>query len=101
MIAIDYIYIELTNRCNFTCSFCPIRKMRRPLGDMPTAEVRRLIDEIVDRRFEYKDITFAIMGEPTLHSDWLHVLQYAQERGMTVNLNTNGSIITSQQFTRL
>ena len=38
------IYIEITNRCNLRCAFCP--GTRRPLRDMTAEEFSRITDRL-------------------------------------------------------
>ena len=82
------IHIELTNKCDFNCVFCPKAEMRRPYGKMDTGLAKRLLDEI--RREGMADkVTFHVMGEPTLHPDFFEILQHAQDIGQPVGLTTN------------
>ena len=37
------LHLELTNRCNFACEFCPDDRMVRPRGTMPLFLVERLV----------------------------------------------------------
>lgn len=86
------IHIELTNVCNFNCTFCPKSEMERKPGFMDTGLAKRIISEI--RREELcRKITFHVMGEPTLHPDFLEILDHAERVGMPVGLTTNGSTL--------
>ena len=42
------ITLELTNRCNISCSFCPRHNMGGFLGSMDTALALHLLDEMAD-----------------------------------------------------
>jgi len=87
---IGQVYLELTNACNFDCTFCPNSIMTRKLGFMKKELAERILDEIVRMNLT-KRVMFHLMGEPTLHPDYLDLIYYAKERGLEVILNTNGS----------
>jgi MoaA/NifB/PqqE/SkfB family radical SAM enzyme len=93
-IDIDYIYIELSNYCNFSCDFCPYGEMRRKKGRMRKEQAFALIDEIAEGKFSYKDLTFSVLGEPLMYTGFVEVLEYATGKGISVNLNTNASLMT-------
>lgn len=86
------IYIEITNTCNLTCSFC-IQNQRVP---------RRLsVDEfahILKAVRPYTEYVYLhVLGEPLSHPH-LHVfLQMLQEAGLQVNLTTNGTLLKAKE----
>lgn len=87
---IGQLYLELTNACNFDCTFCPNRLMTRKIGFMKRELAERTLDDIV-RLGLTKRVMFHLMGEPTLHPNCLDLIYYAKDRGLEVVLNTNGS----------
>jgi len=87
---IERVHIELTNRCNFACAFCPTRRMTRPKGSMDAALAKRLIEEIATEGIAEK-VVFHIMGEPTLHPDLSEILDHAKKFNLTTTLSSNGS----------
>ncbi|MBF0383072.1 MAG: tetratricopeptide repeat protein [Magnetococcales bacterium] len=101
-IADDYpgcnrFFIELTNRCNFHCTFCPSDIQVRAKGEMSLGLVEKLLKEIADKKLA-KTINLHQMGEPTLHSQIGEVLQLAVKHGLKVDLVTNGSTLTSDKI---
>ncbi len=82
------IYIEITNCCNLTCSFCP--ETKRPQKFMAYEEFEEVINKI-DGHGSY--VYFHIKGEPTLHPDLSKMLLLCYEKGLKVNLTTNGTTI--------
>lgn len=98
MISVDYIFIELSNICNFSCIFCPYGQMTREKGSMGLEEVYELVDEIIEKEFQYKDVTFSILGEPLLYPGLLNILRYGEKKGLKINLNTNASLLNLQLF---
>jgi radical SAM protein with 4Fe4S-binding SPASM domain len=87
------ITLELTNNCNFNCTFCPRRLMSQELGFMSIDLARKLIDEMA----AHLPVTLVpfFRGEPLLHPGWDRILQYAKTRGIgPIQLTTNGSLLT-------
>lgn len=83
-----HAYLELTNCCNFNCSFCP--PVTRPRQFVETKHAIRWIDQIA----ELSDgIYWHVQGEPLLHPDFTFLAHHAASRGLQVKLTTNGSKI--------
>ncbi len=84
----DKIYLEITNICNFDCSFC--HKTKRPGRQMSLDEFNTLTDRLEGRA---KFLYFHLMGEPTLHP-WLPTfLKIAKQKGFAPIITTNGSLL--------
>ncbi len=82
------VYIEITNICNLECEFCP--RTSRVSKMMNTEEFTHILDEVKD----YTDfIYFHIKGEPLLHPRVGEFLDIAHEKGLMVNITTNGTLI--------
>lgn len=90
MKAFKRIYVEITNRCNMACSFCP-QGTKAP-RDMTPEEFIRVISEIKDHT---NHIYFHVKGEPLLHKDLATFLDICQNHGLMVNLTTNGLFLKS------
>ncbi len=88
-VPLERIHLELTNVCDFNCTFCPKSQMTRPPGFIETGLAKRTIKEIAENGLCEK-VTFHVMGEPTLHRDFFDILSYAQDVGVKVGLTTNG-----------
>lgn len=88
-VPLQRVHIELTNVCDFNCTFCPKSEMKRPYGYMETSLAKRIISEIGDNGIAEK-ITFHVMGEPTLHKEFFAILDHARSAGVKVGLTTNG-----------
>jgi MoaA/NifB/PqqE/SkfB family radical SAM enzyme len=86
------INLELTNLCNFRCEFCPTDKQTRAFGHMDKRLAMRLIQEIRDHDLS-QWACFNIMGEPYLHKDLPELCQFAEDRGLHIRLNTNGTFL--------
>lgn len=84
------IYVEITNNCNLTCSFCS--KVEKPKRNMTVAEFRHILSEIKP----YTDnIYLHVKGEPLLHANIYDFLRIAEEYDINVNLTTNGVLFPS------
>ena len=82
------IYIEITNSCNFNCSFC--RKSNREIRFMAKDEFEKIVNEVN----EYTDlIMLHIKGEPLMHPELKHILNSAKMAKLKVNITTNGSLL--------
>ncbi|MCB9764451.1 MAG: radical SAM protein [Alphaproteobacteria bacterium] len=78
----------LINRgCNLRCSFCDL--WDRP-ENMPYERVVGLLDEAVAIGTKVLVITG---GEPFLHPRLFDVVRAAKERGLAVNITTNGTLV--------
>ncbi|WP_245584878.1 radical SAM/SPASM domain-containing protein [Psychrilyobacter atlanticus] len=82
------VYIEITNRCNLKCSFCP-QGVRIPKV-MSLDEFRHILDEIKP----YSDYVYLhVKGEPLSHPEIAGFLDIAEEKNIKVNITTNGTLI--------
>jgi len=82
------IYIEITNICNLACDFCP--KTTRAPATMRVEDFREILDQVK----EYTDYIYLhVMGEPLLHPEISLFLDICEEKGIRVNLTTNGTLI--------
>ena len=82
------IYVEISNLCNFRCSFCP--GTQRPLRAMTEAEFSALLPKL---RPWTDYLYFHLMGEPLCHPNLDRFLSLAGESGFRVILTTNGSLL--------
>jgi len=94
------IHLELTNRCNFSCVFCPDGEMTRERGFMDEDLARSALDQIADLDIAEK-VTFHVMGEPLLHPDFFPILDHAASRNLAVGLTTNGALLSTSMIQRL
>jgi len=88
--------IALTYRCNNECQFCYAFSPHRETSEMSTDDVKRVIDMIVDDA-HVPSLSFT-GGEPTLREDLFELIAYARERGLRVNLITNGRRCADPEF---
>lgn len=81
-------YVEITNRCNLTCSFCPGTK--RPAGEMTPEQFSRAAEQI---RPYTPYLYLHLMGEPLLHSRLPELLERAAALNCRVTVTTNGTLL--------
>jgi radical SAM protein with 4Fe4S-binding SPASM domain len=82
------LYIEITNVCNLSCSFCP-KTMRSP--EFMKIE---LFNKILEEVKPYTDYIYLhVKGEPLLHPDIDKFLDLCGDKDFKVNLTTNGTLI--------
>jgi len=82
------IFIEITNRCNLACDFCP--GSQRPTADMTLASFATLLPQLVPFT---KHLSLHVLGEPLLHPELPQILALCHKQRMGVNLTTNGTLL--------
>ena len=81
---------ELTYACNLQCIHCLSSSGRRDPRELTTKEAEAVIDELQRMQVFYINIGG---GEPTIRSDFWHLVDYATDHGVGVKFSTNGSRI--------
>jgi radical SAM protein with 4Fe4S-binding SPASM domain len=97
---INYLFVEITNACNFKCTWCPDEIMDRRRGFMKKEKVFRLLDEVAEKRpwlGPLYPVKLHQMGEPMLHPDLVEIVDRAEARGVPIELNTNCGLITKER----
>ncbi len=94
------LHIELTNRCNFSCEFCPDSRMARRRGSMDFDVLARVLDEVSDKKIA-STVFFHVMGEPLLYPRLVEGLSYARDRGLDTCVTTNGSLLSGQMLSEM
>lgn len=82
------VYVEITNVCNKSCSFC--HGTKRPHRLM-TMDEFSLVCEKLTGVTEY--LYLHVMGEPLTHPLLCEFIRCASEKGFKVALTTNGTLI--------
>ncbi len=82
------VYIEITNACNLSCSFCI--KNDRPIHSMTIEEFSHIISQVKP----YTDYVYLhILGEPLSHPHLLAFLDICKDAKIKVNITTNGTLL--------
>ena len=82
------VYLEITNKCNLRCSFCP-GTTRKPRC-LSVSEFETLAARL--RAYTHY-LYFHLMGEPLLHPELPLLLEKAGALGFQVNLTTNAVLL--------
>ena len=88
------IDIELTNRCNATCDFCPREKTPKQ-GFMAWDVFEKSVERILALG-NHGRVFFTGLGEPMLHPRFLEYVRYGIAQGLNVGICSNGSRLTPQ-----
>ena len=78
---------ELTLACNLRCAHCGSVAGRVRTRELGTADCLRIVGELGDLGCELVTLSG---GEPTLRRDWDVIARAIADRGMVVNMVTNG-----------
>ncbi len=86
------IYIEITNRCNLSCAFCPPTK-RNPGMIFPRefAYILNAVSPLTDY------ICLHVKGEPLTHPHLDELLALAAKHNFYVNLTTNATLLGQKE----
>ena len=93
-------FLELTNKCNFHCEFCPSDSQTRHQGYMELSLVEKILNEISEKNLVPK-VNLHLMGEPTLHPKLNDILNYAKQKNVKIALTTNGSTMVKKKVPQL
>lgn len=98
----ESIVIELTQRCNHDCLHCyNVWKNAAPypMGELDTADTLRNIGKFLDESGAH--LVSLSGGEPLLRDDFFEILRFLNQRGVAVNLITNGSLLDEAMVAQL
>ncbi len=89
---------EITRACNLRCKHCLSDSGKPHPNELDTSEAKKLIDSL--EKMKVFNIDFS-GGEPLIRPDIFELLEYASQKKMSINLITNGSLITKEIIDRL
>lgn len=87
-----------TNKCNMFCDHCYRESGEEAMGELNTAEAKKLIEEVAAANFK---IMIFSGGEPLMREDIFELIAYAKSQGLRPVLGTNGSLITLEVAEKL
>ena len=92
-------HLDLTNRCNEKCIHCyhPFEQYDYS-SELTLNEVKSLIDTVYDLGVFMITLSG---GECLLRKDFFEILSYISEKGMMVNIFTNGLLLTEENVQKL
>lgn len=84
--------IGLTNRCNHHCSFCTLDWITHGNKTLASPVIGKAIQDM--RNMGVRSVYFAGEGEPTLHPEFVNIVNGTAHMGMKVAVSTNGQRFT-------
>lgn len=86
------IYLEITNVCNLSCSFCSVSDRKK--GFISIDSFKKVLDDII----KYTNhIHLHVKGEPLLHPHLREILEYCNTKNCKVNIVSNGTLLNKTQ----
>src|SRR6266851_5319346 len=86
------IVIELTNRCNLSCTHC-FEGRHSADGDIKIEIIEKILQSAKDHGFNHLSFTG---GDPTVHPRFIEIIKMVSESGYSISFVTNG-----QNFTKI
>ena len=90
LLVMEKVYLEITNICNLSCSFC--HGTKRALRKMTMDEFNILTDKLQGKA---KHMYFHLMGEPLLHPQLSEFIDISRHKGFIPVITTNGTLLGS------
>ncbi len=97
------IDIEITNRCNATCHFCP-RDATPHQGIMDVDTFDRALARAVEYRQVVKDVSglevvvsLCGLGEPLINRNTISFVEKVKREGFRCSMSSNGALLTEQK----
>lgn len=88
-----YVKIKLVWTCNLRCGMCNHWRSRRD-APLDLSQWQQIVTELVAWGCRKIHITG---GEPTLYPDLPALIEYMTNRGLRVNMTTNGTLLTKER----
>lgn len=83
-------YIEITSNCNLRCGHCYNFSGNHNPDKLESRTILLLLKELKEMNIYTVSISG---GEPLAHRDYLSILEFSKEIGLSTNLITNGTLI--------
>ncbi|GEM_PF-1632429 len=94
------LFFELTNKCNFHCTFCPSDDQKRSIGNMDLELAKQLYEEAAEKKIN-PVVNLHLMGEPTLHPNLIEILNFGASKKIRTHLTTNGSTLVAKNVPKI
>ncbi len=86
------IYVEITNKCNLSCSFCSKDNCEKK--EMTVEEFKIILDKVSNYT---ESIYLHVKGEPLLHSHLEDILNICDAYNVKVCITTNGTLLKNKK----
>ena len=97
------IDIEVTNRCNATCHFCP-RDATPHQGVMDVETFDKALARAVEYRKVVQDVSglevvvsLCGLGEPLINKNTISYIKKVKAEGFTCSMSSNGALLTEDK----
>jgi MoaA/NifB/PqqE/SkfB family radical SAM enzyme len=94
-VSTQFLQIEPTTRCNFTCGFCAGRSM--PQTDLPREHFTAALTAFPD----LQHIELQGEGESFMHPHFFDMIAEARTKNVRISIITNGSYLSQENVDRL
>ena len=82
------IYIEITNICNLSCSFCPGHRREKRFMSAQQFEA------VIQKTYQHgENFYLHLMGEPLGHPQFKEILDICEKYNIQTNITTNGTLL--------
>lgn len=85
--------LDTGKNCNYSCSFCYYRHQLDEVDSFETIKER--VDYLVKCGIKEVDLSG---GESSIHVDFIKIIQYCSDQGLSVSMLTNGSTFDNMEF---
>lgn len=87
---IKQVYCHLTYRCNLACEYCYNKSKLNSTVEMDVEQWKQVVDILKESS---KPRIYFTGGEPTLYKDFDVIVNYVYEKGLQMELLTNGTML--------
>lgn len=91
-------WLEITRKCNLRCPHCFVEGGTGRSSELPTKRIYSLLDEWAEMGVFSVVITG---GEPSVHPDFLSIVNYAWELGFVIGIASNAVPLTSKVLAQI
>ena len=95
----DSFVFEVTERCNHDCPHCYNcwkNPVDYPTGELPTDQTLDMLGRMLDQTGA--SLVSLTGGEPFLRDDIYEIVDFLADRGVTINMICNGSLVTEESI---
>ncbi|MCK5882100.1 MAG: radical SAM protein [Bacteriovoracaceae bacterium] len=80
----------ITERCNYKCQYCDTHRPISCKDELSTSDVKSIISTLKSEGLLFLHLSG---GEPLLRHDIVEIVKYSYAQGISISLNTNGSML--------
>jgi len=92
--------IAITQQCNLECKYCQQSSSPHLKKTLKFKEIKPIIDYLSKNLSEPK-ILHITGGEPFIHPDVFKIISYSLEKGFTLIIQTNGTLLPRMSWSKL